>query len=96
MVKESFNFFLVNHCDEVYICSLRIEDTHNKKALIKGNLIKRDFILEGRKKYIYTYIYIYIYVYIFDERRKNKIELWKWCITQATPRKNTKIFAFFV
>ena len=44
MVKESFNFFLVNHCDEVYICSLTIEDTHNKKALIKGNLIKRDFI----------------------------------------------------
>ena len=44
-VKESFNFFLVNHCDVVYMCSLMIEDTHNKKALIKGNLIKRDFIL---------------------------------------------------
>ena len=54
MVKESFNFFLVNHCDAVYICSLTIEDTHNKKALIKGNLIKRDFILE-EKIYIYLY-----------------------------------------
>ena len=58
-MKESFKFFLVNHCDAVYICSLTIEDTHNKKALILGNLIKRDFVLEG----------IYIYIYMMKEEK---------------------------